>query len=265
PSTVVVYTNRGIAWSHGIHFSYTHFFTCFDWRRSHLVIIRHHTHDHFRHRGPWIRDQRDHFDHRKPDGDRRSRGDWVENREDFRWRHNPEHRRGVQYRHRDVRERFGGSLASIRMRTPERAAAVRYAPNPVHDRIRDRDGNGGRIRERIESKPLPSGIRSPRQDLRDRQHQAGSDERSRTVHEREREREIRRRPVERVRERNAERQVEAARLRQRLEKTREASPLPGGEREAVTRRRTETHNEWSQVRQRTRETPEMRRQEVREV
>ncbi|RUO63542.1 DUF3300 domain-containing protein [Pseudidiomarina insulisalsae] len=75
----------GIRWSLSYHVPHWYFFSDFYWAHRYVVIHHHHYHDRHRDR----RHRRDYYDHPRPgEGDR--------------WRHDPRHRRNVDYRHREL-------------------------------------------------------------------------------------------------------------------------------------------------------------------
>ncbi|HEX6633195.1 MAG TPA: DUF3300 domain-containing protein [Usitatibacter sp.] len=83
----------GLAWTIGVPVGIDFFFGDFDWRRHHVRLHEHrpfYDHDHDRDR----------------DRDRDHRGN-----RDNRWRHDPHHRRGVEYRNPVARQEFGGAIA----------------------------------------------------------------------------------------------------------------------------------------------------------
>jgi hypothetical protein len=79
---VAVSFGQGIRWSLSYNVPTWYFFSDFYWPNRYVVVHHHHYHDRDR------RHRRDHYRPRPGDGDR--------------WRHDPRHRRNVDYRHRDL-------------------------------------------------------------------------------------------------------------------------------------------------------------------
>lgn len=79
---VSVSFGHGVHWTLSYHVPSWYFFSDFYWRNRYVVVHHHHYHDRDR------RHRRDHYRPRPGDGDR--------------WRHDPRHRRNVDYRHRDL-------------------------------------------------------------------------------------------------------------------------------------------------------------------
>lgn len=82
---VSVSFGRGVHWTLSYNVPSWYFFSDFYWRNRYVVIHHHHYHDRDRRDR---RDRRDYYRPRPGDGDR--------------WRHDPRHRRNVDYRHRDL-------------------------------------------------------------------------------------------------------------------------------------------------------------------
>jgi len=90
PPPFFYFSYNGFFWSHGIRLSPGFFYSTLYWPRRH-ILIRH---------APWYCRTDDRWWHRD---------DYTAGQ---RWNHNPRHRRGVDYRHADLRQRYGRSSAS---------------------------------------------------------------------------------------------------------------------------------------------------------
>ena len=95
------YGYPGFYWSSGIHVSHGFFFSSFYWPQRHVYIV----HTPRFHTPPRHRPARA-IPHYAPGQ---------------RWKHNPLHRRGVAYRHPEVRERFSGSGTTPRFSSGSRS------------------------------------------------------------------------------------------------------------------------------------------------
>ncbi|MGQ4277129.1 DUF3300 domain-containing protein [Pseudidiomarina sp. E22-M8] len=82
-----VAVGSGIRWSFSYHVPQWYFFSDFYWPNRYVVVHHHHYHNRDR---DWARDNRRDRRYRPAPGD----GD--------RWRHDPRHRRNVEYRHREL-------------------------------------------------------------------------------------------------------------------------------------------------------------------
>jgi hypothetical protein len=143
PAHYYYYGYPGFYWSSGIHVSSGFFFSSFYWPQRHVYIV--HTPRYY-----------------TPPRHRPARPYYVPGQ---RWKHNPLHRRGVSYRHPEVRERYWGS-----------GTTPRYSGGSRSDRDGSRwAGRGG---------SEPTGDRGSRSDRdhdrsswndRDRSHWAGTD------------------------------------------------------------------------------------------
>ncbi len=95
------YTGAGFYWGSGVVLSGGFFFSSFDWRYRHIVILRHHRH---------------HFH-------------YVDSP---RWRHNPKHRRGVVYRAPAVTRHLGQTTSTGRSAVQRTYAQEGPRSSPTH-------------------------------------------------------------------------------------------------------------------------------------
>ena len=85
PPTVFVHSHPGFFWGSGVRVSSGFFFSSFWWPSSNVIIVNNPRFHPPRHRPSWP--------HYVPG---------------HRWKHSPVHRRGVHYRHPEVRQRYAG-------------------------------------------------------------------------------------------------------------------------------------------------------------
>lgn len=107
------YADTWVYWGGGIHIPHSFFFTSFHWRQNNVVVVANH------------HDYRPQF---------YSARQIVRHHDIHTWRHNPHHRRGVTYRHRDLYDDYGRRpQVSWRDRTQSTAerAALRVIPAPA--------------------------------------------------------------------------------------------------------------------------------------
>lgn len=113
------YWHGDVFWSHGSRISTSFYFSSFHWHNHHTVVIdrRSHKHPNFR-----------------------SGRSLVSYKEAKRWRHNPTHRRGVEYRHTNVREQY---------------AAPSRSPQRLNSNNRYSEPRAARVERTLKARPSP--------------------------------------------------------------------------------------------------------------
>jgi hypothetical protein len=116
PPTVFVHSHPGFFWGSGVRVSSGFFFSSFWWPSSSVIIVNNPRFHPPRHRPAWP--------HYVPGQ---------------RWKHSPVHRRGVHYRHPEVRQRYAGHREESR-------PPARWNGAQRSDReLAGRDGREGRV------------------------------------------------------------------------------------------------------------------------
>lgn len=129
------YTHSSFYWSPGVRISTGFYFSSFHWSNRHVVVIDR------RHSGPRFSSARA----------------VVRYQNSKRWHHNPTHRRGVDYRHREVRQRYATPSRQARPANRSSGAVSRAVDTSVSRAV---DTSGSRAANT--RRPQSGSVRSTR-------------------------------------------------------------------------------------------------------